>query len=278
MKNLTEKNLTDCINKRSPDTHKGDYGRVVLIGGNSQYGGAIIMATIACVKSGAGLVTTVSHPSNQSALHSHCPEAMFVDWTNTDKIKEICSSADVIVVGPGLGDEEHSISLLSEILNNNNPNQRVIIDGSAISLIGDNKVDFPKRIASSCIFTPHQKEWERLSGLNLSDQTEKNNVMKQNELGNPIIVLKQHRTEVYSSNEVYKNTVGTPAMATGGMGDTLAGMIGGFCAQFSPIENAVNAAVFLHSYIGEQLAREQYVTLPTDISSKIPFYMKQFEQ
>lgn len=275
---LSEKSLTDCITKRLPNSHKGNYGRVVLIGGNAQYGGAIIMSTIACVKSGAGLVTTVSHSSNKTALHSQCPEAMFVDWTYQEKIEQVCSIADVVIIGPGLGEEDDSIHVLSNFLANARSSQIIVIDGSALSLIGNEKVPFPKTIAPSCILTPHQKEWERLSGLILSEQSEANNLKKQQDLGNPIIVLKQHRTEIYSTNKVFKNTVGTPAMATGGMGDTLAGMIGGFCAQFSSTEHAVNAAVFLHSFIGDQLAERQYVTLPTDISQAIPYFMKQYEQ
>lgn len=87
-------------------------------------------------------------------------------------------------------------------------------------------------------------------------------------------MLKSHRTEIYTTNEQYRNPLGTPAMATGGMGDTLAGMITGFLAQFPDKEAAICAAVYLHSQIGEELGKKRYVVLPTEISQQIPRFMK----
>lgn len=112
-------------------------------------------------------------------------------------------------------------------------------------------------------------------GLAVSQQEPNANTKIQQKIGGTI-VLKSNRTEVYVEDAVWKNTVGNPAMATGGMGDTLAGMIVGFTAQFKDQEKAVLSAVFLHSKIGDELAAKQYVVLPTQIIEQIPSTMKEY--
>ncbi|NJH97010.1 ADP-dependent NAD(P)H-hydrate dehydratase, partial [Staphylococcus agnetis] len=91
------------IPKRKQETHKGDYGRILLIGGNANLGGAIILAARACVYSGAGLITVATHPTNHAALHSRCPEAMVVDINDTKKLTKMIECSDCILIGPGLG-------------------------------------------------------------------------------------------------------------------------------------------------------------------------------
>ena len=90
------------------------------------------------------------------------------------------------------------------------------------------------------------------------------------------VVLKSHETKIYGHQHFYTNPLGSAAMATGGMGDTLAGMITGFLAQFPQNDQTIAAAVYLHSFIGDQLAREQYVVLPTQISEALPKWMNYF--
>ena len=127
------------------------------------------------------------------------------------------------------------------------------------------------------VLTPHQMEWQRVSGLSLEEQSRENNQLKQQELG-ASLVLKSHHTTIYGQNGIYYNTAGSPAMATGGMGDTLAGMIAGFLAQFPKNDQTISAAVYLHSFIGDQLAKERYVVLPTEISQQLPRWMLYFSQ
>ncbi len=148
-----------------------------------------------------------------------------------------------------------------------------MIDGSAINLAAKYPliIPFPEQV----VFTPHQMEWQRLSGLAIADQTEENNQQAQQKLGS-LVVLKSHRTQIYGSS-IAQNPLGTPAMATGGMGDTLAGMITSFLAQFEKTEETIHAAVYLHSLIGEALAEEHYVVLPTQISAALPQWMKKHQ-
>ncbi|WP_172189978.1 NAD(P)H-hydrate dehydratase [Lentilactobacillus kribbianus] len=272
---LTENILTKTIKKRPVDSYKGSYGKVVLIGGNRNFGGAIIMATLAAVSAGAGLVTTITDNTNQSSLHNWVPEAMFADITDFTSTTALIKSATVIVIGPGLGTTNHSLAVLNLILKIVNSNQTLVIDGSALTLIAQHHISLPK--SSKVILTPHQMEWQRLSGISINDQT--NSELNQQVVQQlaATVVLKSAHTQIYTNQQVYQNTSGTPAQATGGMGDTLAGMIGGFCAQFNNQTNATLAAVYAHSAIADELGQQQYVVLPHQISQKLPNFMKQYE-
>lgn len=270
MQKLTASILTKTIRIRPADSHKGTYGRVCLVGGNANFGGAILMATEASVYSGAGLNTTLTDPSNFVSLHSRLPEAMVADFNDDSELNDLVQAANTIVVGPGLGTDTTSLRILQTIFNTVTPDQILLIDGSAITLVANRNLQLP---AAKLIFTPHQMEWQRLSGIKIADQTDEENERVQRQIGG-IVVLKSHQTKIYTGSEVYLNTAGTPAQATGGMGDTLAGMIGGFTAQFSNKTDAVLAAVYAHSAIADQLALHQYVVLPTQIIHELPVFMK----
>lgn len=274
MQELSQKNLSAVIRSRPKNSHKGTFGRAVLIGGNETYGGAIIMSAESCVKAGCGLTSVVTAEKNHTALHARLPEAMVLDWTLINGLTDLLDTADVILIESGLGLTSHSQKLLALVLQQQKPEQWLVIDGSAITLFAQHHyaLKYPQQV----VFTPHQMEWERLSGLKIGDQTIVQNQAVQKQIG-ATVILKSHRTEIYTTNAQFKNPLGTPAMATGGMGDTLAGMIAGFLAQFDDKEAAICAAVYLHSLIGEALGTEQYVVLPTEISQNLPYYMKQFE-
>lgn len=272
MKTLTLNELTYRLPPRKAVSHKGNYGRLLLIGGNRNMGGAIIMAAQAAVYSGAGLTTVATDGINHTALHSRLPEAMVLDWYNDDLLVSKIKNSDVILIGCGLGQEDISSHLLQTVLVNINDTQKLILDGDAITLFARNP-QLPAKL--KVLATPHQKEWERLSGLILPQQTEVNNqaAIKRLKLD---LILKKHGTELYlADNEPQRIDVGTPAMATGGMGDTLAGMLAGFVAQFPHhYQQAVCSAVYLHSYIAQDLARTRHVILPTDIIKHIQTAMK----
>ena len=228
------------------------------------------MASLAAVYSGAGLVTTITDPSNQTSLHDWLPEAMFVDWNNFDQAEPIIKSADVVVIGPGLGTDPSALTLLTKVFRIAGSEQKLVIDGSALTLLAANNLPLPQD--SINILTPHQMEWQRVSGIKIADQTPEKNQAAAKQL-HAIVVVKSHRTQVYADNHVYENTGGTPAQATGGMGDTLAGMVGGFAAQFKDPQKAVLAAVYSHSAIADKLAEKQYVVLPHQISEALPKFM-----
>ena len=274
MSKNAENILKKVIRKRPLDSHKGDYGRLLLIGGTYPYGGAIIMAALAAVNSGAGLVTVATDRENIAPLHSHLPEAMAFDLEEQDRLTEQLAKSDLVLIGPGLAENQLGLDILQKVI------QILIMDGGAISLFSKATLPFPK---AQTVFTPHQKEWEGLSGLSLSDQTAAANQAAVNQLPlGSIVVQKKHRTTIYQSGQeqVFELSVGGPYQATGGMGDTLAGMIAAFAGQFksSSLFERVAAATLLHSLIADELSQEAYVVLPTSISRAIPRGMKKMSQ
>jgi len=156
------------------------------------------------------------------------------------------------------------------------PRQILIVDGSALTLVAEHKLKWPK---SRLVLTPHQMEWQRLSGVTINEQAfEAFNMLAQQRMNvEPILVLKQHHTQIYTNDCAFEIPVGGPYQATGGMGDTLAGMIAGFTAQFMlSFSEAILAAVYAHSAIADELAETRYITLPTEISASIPEFMHRY--
>lgn len=280
MSNNAENILKRVIRERPLDSHKGDYGRLLLIGGTYPYGGAIIMAALATVNSGAGLVTVATDKDNIAPLHSHLPEAMAFDLEKQDRLTEQLIKSDVVLIGPGLAENQLGLNILQKVVQTMTEQQILIMDGGAISLFSKGALPFPK---AQTVFTPHQKEWEGLSGLSLSDQTAAANQAAVNQLPlGSIVVQKKHRTTIFQSGQeqAFELSVGGPYQATGGMGDTLAGMISAFAGQFksSSLFERVAAATLLHSLIADELSQEAYVVLPTSISRAIPRWMKKMSQ
>ncbi len=183
----------------------------------------------------------------------------------------------MIVLGPGLGNDSIAEKVIQTVFTNIASNQTLIIDGSAITLVAQNaalKDAIPTN--AYVVYTPHQMEWQRLSGIPISEQNNTHRNQEAQQSLNATVILKKHHSEIYFSNgEIRKLMVGGPAMATGGMGDTLTGILAAFIAQFdASFEDRIQAAVFTHSKIADKLAEEKYVVLPTDIISHLQSFMK----
>lgn len=273
MQTITQTLVKETIKKRATQTHKGSFGKLLIIGGNAQFGGAVILGSSAAVYSGCGLVTTATDPHNFTSLHARLPETMVIDFTDKQTIQTILKKVDGVVIGSGLGETPSSLEILQFVFQNIQANQKLIIDGSAIDLIATHHLVLPQ---AHIIFTPHEMEWQRLSGIPIKEQSEANNHAAQQKL-NATVILKKHHTEVYTNHETYQLLIGGPQMATGGMGDTLAGMVGAFVTQFSDNETkSILSAVYLHSFIADQLGKTQYVVLPHQLIKQIPQTMAQF--
>ena len=269
--------LQQVILSRQSDSYKGDYGRLLLIGGTYPYGGAIIMAALAAVHSGAGLVTVATDRENIPALHSQLPEAMAFAVTDQELLVEQIAKAGVILLGPGLNANELGAHLVELVFERVQPHQVLILDGGAISLYTRLGLSLPP---AQLVFTPHQKEWEAMSGLAIGDQGEEATRQSLSQLPPAsILVQKGPQTKIWQQGQTdyYQLSVGGPYQATGGMGDTLAGMIAGFAGQFPQVGlyERVVVASHLHSGIADDLSKNAYVVLPTAISKEIPKWMRE---
>ena len=280
MKVIDQTLLEKVIIERSRTSHKGDYGRLLLLGGTYPYGGAIIMAALAAVKSGAGLVTVGTDKENIPALHSHLPEAMAFSLQDQQLLKEQLEKAEVVLLGPGLREDAFGEEIIKRVCDSLRKDQILIADGGALGILAKAHLTFP---SSQLILTPHQKEWERLSGIVLDHQNTETTTRALSDFPQgTILVEKGPATRIWQVGqpEYYQLQVGGPYQATGGMGDTLAGMIAGFAGQFHQVSlyERVVAATHLHSAIAQELAQENYLVLPTEISKALPKTMKKISQ
>lgn len=275
MEEITYAAVQKIITKRPQKSHKGTFGRVLIIGGNKYMGGAAIMASQAAVYAGAGLVTCASSKRNRSALHARLPEAMFLDYHDSKALLKAINTSDAIVLGPGLGESAWAKKLIQLTFENVPTSANLIVDGSALTLVAQNKDLKLSLPACHLIFTPHEMEWQRLSQIAINQQKPAQNLKVAQKL-QATVVLKKHGTEIYHpSGRVAKLTIGGPHMATGGMGDTLTGICAAFLAQFKDKdpELVLEAAVFSHSQVADELAQSRYVVLPSQIAFEMPRYM-----
>ena len=280
MKEIDQTLLKKVIIERPRSSHKGDYGRLLLIGGTYPYGGAIIMAALGAVRSGAGLVTVATDKENISALHSHLPEAMAFALDDKQLLEKQLEKANVVLLGPGLVDDERGEELLQTVFYHLDQYQILILDGGALSILAKAEMKFPK---AQLVLTPHQREWQVLSGLDLDSQgTEETGETLKRFPSGTILVQKGPGTRIWQAGQTdcYQLSVGGPYQATGGMGDTLAGMIAGFAGQFpqANLYERVTVATYLHSAIAQKLSEDNFVVLPTTISQHIPAFMKKIQK
>ena len=280
MKVIDQALLKKVIIERPRSSHKGDCGRLLLIGGTYPYGGAIIMAALGAVRSGAGLVTVATDKENIPALHSHLPEAMAFGLDDERLLEQQLQKANIVLVGPGLVDDDRGEELFQTVFHHLDQDQILIMDGGALSILARMEMKFPK---VHLVLTPHQREWQVLSGLDLDSQgTEETGEALKRFPSGMILVQKGPATRIWQAGhaDFYQLSVGGPYQATGGMGDTLAGMIAGFAGQFPQVSlyERVTVATYLHSAIAQELAEDNFVVLPTTISQHIPAFMKKIQK
>jgi len=280
MKVIDQTLLEKVIVERTRHSHKGDYGRLLLIGGTYPYGGAIIMAALGAVRSGAGLVTVATDKENISALHSRLPEAMAFGLDDKGLLEQQLQKSEVVLLGPGLREDAFGEELVKQVFNSLRKDQLLIIDGGALGILAKNQFPHP---VSQLILTPHQKEWERLSGVAIEHQCEETTARALSAFPQEtILVEKGPATRIWQAgqSEYYQLEIGGPYQATGGMGDTLAGMIAGFAGQFHQacLYERIVVATYLHSAIAQDLSKDNYVVLPTNISQHIPLFMKKISK
>ena len=239
---------------RKRDGHKGDYGHVLVVGGAPGKSGAATMTGLAALRMGAGLVSVTSHEATLIA-----PELM------TETLEDFSlQRKTVVAVGPGLGVNRPLVERL--IRETTVP---MVIDADGLNSIAG--TDFDGR-GLETILTPHPGEMVRLMGSEVGDRVTAARAFAQ--VRNVCLVLKGHRTLVATPDgKVWINTTGSPAMATGGTGDILTGMIAGLVAQHpGDVATAVRAAVWLHGRAGELGAAEltEQCLIATDLLRFLP--------
>jgi hydroxyethylthiazole kinase-like uncharacterized protein yjeF len=260
--------IKDLFKPRKSFTHKGTYGHALLVAGQKETMGAAILAAKACLHSGAGL-TTVSIPeSGLMALNTALPEVMYTDRAALSSGLE---KFNVIAAGPGLGTGKESADILKNLLKLKVP---LIIDADALHLLGDHK-DLLKQVSEGSVLTPHMKEFDHLFGIHDSWWARLQTAREQAIELKCVIVLKNQYTFVIDQKGKVKiNPTGNPAMAQGGMGDVLTGLIASFSAQGYSADQAAYAACYIHGLSGDQLAVSKVSVTASGVAEHVPEVLK----
>jgi NAD(P)H-hydrate epimerase len=252
---------------RKPFAHKGNFGHALLIAGSYGKMGAALMAARACLRSGCGLLTCHIPAEGMIILQTALPEAMLdmdPDQKINSKLNLDLSKFNAIGIGPGIGTEDKTKSMLLSFLKN--PRAPIVIDADSLNILAQDKKNTP--LPPYSILTPHPKEFERLFGVAENDFARIELAREQAKITQSVIVLKGHFTFIAVPGGMgFYNSTGNPGMAKGGSGDALTGIITGLLAQgYSSIESAV-LGVFVHGLAGDLASKHFGETsmLPTDL-------------
>ena len=273
--------IKELIPKRRPDTHKGSYGKVLMITGSKGMAGAAFLSAYAAYKCGAGIVQIYTAEENRIVLQSLLPEAIISTYTNhdADKIKELLSWTDVTCIGCGLGTGSISNDILNTVLNINT--KPIVIDADGINMLKD-KLDIIKNKKYPVIITPHMMEMSRLTGRSVLEIKENRfDIIEEfTDNNNVVCVLKDARTVVSKRKEkYYVNTSGNNSMAKGGSGDVLAGMITAFLAEGADDITSACLGVYIHGCSGD-MARDlhgEYSVIGRELAETVECVLKDKE-
>lgn len=280
MVELTGDQALALLPDRSPDAHKGDFGRILLLCGSRGYTGSAYLAAMGALRAGAGLVF-LGVPESIYAIEAvKLNEAIVFPLPDADgalspdaaaQIEEKLARMDAVLIGPGLGQSSGALAALETVLRE--AKCPVVVDADGINLLGKHKALLRGRQYPT-ILTPHEMEFARLGGDTSSDRAEAA-INLARALG-CVLVRKGRGTLITDGTVSYRNLTGNPGMAVGGSGDVLAGIITAFLGQgLGPMEAAACGCWF-HGAAGDLCARElgQYGMLPTDMLAVLPRLLK----
>ena len=200
-----------------------------MIGGDLGYGGAVTLAAGAALRSGAGMVSVITRPEHVTVVLAHYPEAMVYGCNIGQDIRHILNSADVIVIGPGLGQQDWGVQLLQQTMMFTTP---LVIDADALNILAAGVLMHNLALRHTVI-TPHPGEAARLLKLTSADiQADRVNAAQQlAQLYKSSVVLKGLGSLILSGDALSVCYDGNPGMASAGMGDVLSGILASLFAQ-----------------------------------------------
>lgn len=250
---------------RSPDSHKGSFGHALIIGGSRGMAGSISLTTRAALQTGAGLVTQAVPDAIVDSVAILNPCAMTMPLANDEvgrildsaywQIAERWSRTTAAACGPGLG-RSRSLQLFIRQFVEDAP-VPCVIDADALNNLAD-LGGWPKSCPAARVITPHPGEWSRLCNVPASDQpSQRLAAIEFARKHSIVIVLKGQHTLVTDGATAYLNDTGTPAMATGGSGDVLTGIITALICQGLAPRDAAHLGVHMHGAAGQRAEKER---------------------
>lgn len=273
---MDEKMIKRSLHIRDKYSHKGDYGRVLIVAGSKGFTGAAYISTQGAVRSGAGLVTLCCHEDIVDVLSSKLIEAMTITFSEGDKLRGLIERSNAIAVGPGMGNNKTTLELVKMVLEE--ANCPIVLDADAINVLKDN-THLLKNHRNSIILTPHIGEMSRITGLSIDYITENRIEVAQNfaKENSVIVLLKGYNTIVTDGEITVVNPTGNSSMASGGMGDCLTGIITSLIGQGYDPMTASFAGAYIHGYCGERLSQKMFCVSASSILEEIPTAIKELQ-
>lgn len=273
---INKQNIAEYLPVRQLDTHKGNYGKILLICGSKGYTGAAALSALGALRSGAGLVYLAVPESIYAIEAIKLLEPIVISLPDRDgkfsadgipEIEKLLSKMDAVLIGPGIGQSEDVVSVVRTIVEKfQGP---LVIDADGINVLSQHKDILRDRTAST-VLTPHDGEFVRLGGILTNDRIGNASELASN-LGCTVL-LKGHRTVITDGKVCYISETGNPGMAVGGSGDVLAGIIVSLLGQGIPPLQAAACGAWIHGAAGDICAEEigQYGMLPQDMVNVLP--------
>ena len=249
METLHLEQFQNYLKPRARDSHKGDFGHVLIIGGDVGFSGAVRMAAEAALRVGAGLVSVATRPEHAFMINAERPEIMSHAVSSVVSLNVLLEKATTIVLGPGLGRSKWSQTLFNAVIKCEQP---MVVDADGLNLLAEKP--FKK---SNWILTPHAGEAGRLlkkTPAEIQSDRESQVKLLQKEYDG-FVVLKGAGSLIAGPSLLAMCEAGNPGMATGGMGDVLSGVLGGLIAQKIPLNIASKLGVLIHAMAGDMAAK-----------------------
>ena len=280
LKELKHSDVLQILPDRTPESHKGDYGKILLLCGSRGYTGAAALAAMGALRCGAGLVylgvpesiyTIEAAKLLEPVVFPLPDEEGMLSVRAVDKITQMLPNMDAVLIGPGLGQGKGVFAVVKAVLEQFTGT--VVLDADGINVLADH-IDLLRGRTAPTILTPHMGEFSRISGQTCEDRV--TDAVRFSADNGVILLLKGHRTVITDGVDCYINNTGNPGMAVGGSGDVLAGMITALLGQeVAPLQAAACGA-WLHGAAGDICAKEigQYGMLPSDMLRVLPRLLK----
>lgn len=266
--------ITEAIPVRGKHLHKGDFGRVSIIAGSRDFTGAAYISTEAAVKSGSGLVTLCCHDSIKEIMSNRLIEAMTLSFKDRERLNDVLMKSDAIAIGPGMGDTVETFKILKDVIEYTDC--PIVIDADGINVLKNN-LNILKEKRNKIVLTPHLGEMSRITGIPV-ETIKRNRVDIAKSFAkeyNVIVLLKGFRTVITDGDTLVINTTGNSAMASGGMGDCLTGIITSFIGQGLEPLKAAYVAAYIHGYCGDSISEKSYSVTASQVIKKLPFAIKE---
>ena len=277
---LEETEVRTLMIPRNEFSHKGNMGTALIVAGSYGMAGAAILATKACLRSGAGKVIVRTPRRNNDVMQISVPEAIINPDHDEKYFSETVDSDDVdaMAIGPGLRQQENTaIALISQIRRTQAP---IVVDADGLNMLANHRA-WLQQLPKNIIMTPHPKEFDRLEGPS-TDSFER--LMKARDLAQRLqayIMLKGHHTSLcLPDGHIMFNSTGNAGMATAGSGDVLTGIITGLLARGYKQEDACIVGMYLHGLAGDIAARElgEESVIASDLIQYLPLAFKRLKE